>query len=819
MNINNMVSKYSARIIRHRIPVLIGMALVVVLMSIFAGRVAFDTNYRIWFEEDDPYLLSYDKFIQEFGNDDTFVVAFEDKQGILRKPAIETLQRLTEKLWQVRGVIRVDSLTNFQATRAVESGISVTDLFPVDKPVDAELLRSATDYINKEPLIIGALISANNQVAIIRGKFAPNAINAQLPKEVYEQLNNILDEETKLSGYKFHIAGGPITDEAFDQVARSDMGRLMPILLLIMIVILGVMHLSVWAVVIPLGIGAATIAVTMGVNGLLDFKLNAVTASSPQLLLGMTVATVMHLLSTFLEAKERNMSSPDAARYALEDNFFPIILTNIATGLGFASFMVGNVVPITRLGFVACVGSVVLTLLALTVVPALLSYYPKRARRSLSVRFNFSSMFQRLGRFAVANAKKVILVWVALTALFAIFVPLLVVDSNPVLYFKPSYWFRDSIDFIEKRGSGGAVYEIVVRGNGADSIKTVEYMRDLDKLTQYLSKEAPGNFRNVYSLSTIVRNINRSMHADDPAFHTIPSDSSEIAQYLLLYSLSVPVGQDINDRMNVNNSASRITVVRPLVSTRTSREIIDKIDVWAAKNLTHVKIEFTGRDVLYTNMGNNITESLIASLGFDVLTILPLLLLMFRSLTASAVSVLANVGPLIIVLGLMGVFGIMLDVGTLMVAALGLGIAIDDTVHLLSHYFKYRREGKRPDDAAVSTMAHIGTPAVATTLTLMCSFLVFLAADFQPNFYFGILISLVIMLALLADLTLTPALLYWIDSKLEARRAPKGLLAEHLVVQTTVHQFVLEGAHPTTPVPGPTEPPGADSLSGRVLST
>ena len=733
------------------------------------------------------------------------------------------MQRLTEKLWKVRGVIRVDSLTNFQATRAVESGISVDDLFPADKPIDEELIRSATDYINKEPLIIGALISANQQVAIIRGKFAPNSINSQLPAEVYRQLNNILDEETKLSGYKFHIAGGPITDEAFDQVARSDMGRLMPILLLIMIVILGVTYFSVWAVVIPLGIAAATIMVTMGINGLLDFKLNSVTASSPQLLLGMTVATVMHLLSTFLDAKERNMTSPDAARYALEDNFAPIILTNIATALGFASFMVGNVVPITRLGFIACVGSVVLTILALTVVPALLSFYPKRARRSLSARLDLSSIFQRLGRFAVANAKKVILIWIVLTALFAMFTPMLVVDSNPVLYFKPSYWFRDSIDFIEKRGSGGAVYEIVVRGNGVDSIKTVEYMRDLDKLTQYLSKEAPGNFRNVYSLSTIVRNINRSMHADDPVFHTIPNDSTEIAQYLLLYSLSVPVGQDINDRMNVTNSASRVTVVRPLVSTRSSREIIDNIDAWAAKNLTHVKIEFTGRDVLYTNMGNNITESLIASLGFDVLTILPLLLLMFRTLTASAVSVLANVGPLIIVLGLMGAFGVMLDVGTLMVAALGLGIAVDDTVHLLSHYFKYRREGKHPDSAAISTMSHIGTPAVVTTLTLMCSFLVFLAADFQPNYYFGILISLVIMLALLADLTLTPALLYWIDNKLAARRANKRMFVEHPSAHTGAYtvarQFTSAVAHPPVPVPDIAAPSVSDAVSSRNFST
>jgi uncharacterized protein len=363
----------------------------------------------------------------------------------------------------------------------------------------------------------------------------------------------------------------------------------------------------------------------------------------------------------------------------------------------------------------------------------------------------------------------VILTWVAITLVFAAFTPRLTVDSNPTLYFKEGHWFRNAIKFMEERGSGGAVYEIILRGKGPDAIKTVEYMRDLDKLTTYLEKEAPGDFRNVFSVATILKNINRSMNADDPKQHAIPATNDEIAQYLLFYTLSLPVGQDINDRMNVDNSASRITIIRPLVSTRVSQANIDKINAWAAANLSHGKIEFTGRDVLYTNMGNNITESLIKSLGFDVLVIIPLLLLMFRTVTAGVVSVFSNVGPLIIVLGFMGIGGIMLDVGTLMVAALGLGIAVDDTVHLLAHYFKYRRQGESADDAAIHTMRHVGTPTAVTTITLVCAFLVFTSADFLPNYYFGMLISIVVALALLADLTLTPALLSWIGSRFGAR--------------------------------------------------
>lgn len=783
LNIPALVARYAAFIIRWRIPVVIASLLAIVGMAGFAGRVGFDTNYRIWFEADDPYLASYDRFIREFGNDDTFIVAFEDEQGIVSAPAIETVQRLTAELWRVKGVIRVDSLSNFQATRAVPDGIEVEDLFPEDRELDAATLQRATDYIDREPLIVGSLISTNRQVAILRGKFAPQAMTPELPAQVYAQLTKILDSETARSGYQFHIAGGPITDEAFNQVAQADMGKLLPILLLVMLLILGLAFFSFWGLLLPVFTGLATIAVTMGISGLLGFKLNQVTATSPQLMLGLATATVMHILATFFEAKREQRRSRESAQHALEDNMVPILLTNLATTLGFASFTVGNVEPITLLGYVAGIGSMVLTLLSLTLVPALLSFYPRNAPRwSPLQRVNFPGLFKRLGAWSVRAHRKVIMGWVAVTVAFCLFIPSLVVDSNPVLYFKETYWFRQSIDFVEQRGSGGAVYEIVVRGNGGEnSIKTLDYMRDLDRLTEYLKTEAPGEFRNVYSLSTILRNLNRSMHGDDPAYHVLPDSDSAIAQYLLLYGLSVPQGQDINDRMNVSSSASRVTIVRPLVSTRISRQNIDTISRWAEAHLTHAKIEFTGRDVLYTNMGNNITDSLITSLGFDVLVIIPLLLLMFRAWTAGIVSVFVNVGPLLIVMGLMGAFGILLDVGTLMVAALGLGIAVDDTVHLLAHYFRYRRAGATAERAAIDTMSHIGTPAALTTLTLTCGFLVFLGAQFEPNYYFGILISVVVTLALLADLTLTPALLYWLDR----RRDPKPAAESPLVEQPT----------------------------------
>jgi predicted RND superfamily exporter protein len=806
MKVTDLVSRYAQWVIRRRAVVLLTVLTALIALASFAGRIGFDTDYRIWFERDDPYLAQHDRFLKEFGNDDSLVVAFEDKAGILRPAPVQAIQRLTDQLWHVRGVIRVDSLSNFQATRAQPDGVSVENLLP-DGATDPATLAKAGAYIDRDPLVVGSLISKSRQVAVIRAKFAPNAINPELPAAVYTQLTALLKAETQRSGYTFHIAGGPITDAAFEQVAKGDMGSLLPLLLGIMVVVLAVVFMSVWAVLVPLLVGLLTIAAVMGFNGLLGLKLDNVTASLPQLLLGISVATVMHVLTTFFEGKRHGLASRQAAIQALEENTVAILLTNLATALGFCSFMVGNIVPVTLLGLMACVGSCILTLLTLTVVPAALSFYPARAPRSPFLMYDLSKLFRRLGQWVIDRPRRVIASWVAVVAVAAACMPMLVVDSNPTGYFAKDHWFRHSIDFMQERGSGGAVYEIVVRGQGPDAIKTAAYMRDLEKLTQYLSKEAPGDFRNVYSLSTIVRNINRSLHDDDDGFHVVPQRDDEVAQYLMLYTLSVPVGQDINDRMNVDASASRITVIRPLVSTKRSREIIDTIEAWAASNLSSAKIEFTGRDVLYTNMGNNLTDSMGRSILWDIAVLLPLLLVMFRTVTAGIVSVFANVGPLIIVMGFMALAHVNLDVGTLMVASLGLGIAVDDTVHLLAHYFRYRKEGAKAGEAALGTLGHMGTAATITTITLALSFLVFMKAEFVPNFYFGVLISMVIGLALLADLTLTPALLSWLDG----RRDAKAEARVRQVAAGPAHE--LAGAQPAEDEHGRHHAPAAVTVS------
>jgi len=770
MTLQTWIAAYAAWLVRRRLWVLAGTVLAVVLLASFASRLAFDANYRIWFEEDDPYLVSYDRFIREFGNDDMIAVAFKDEAGILRPAPVETVQRLTEQFWQLTGVIRVDSLTNFQAVRGAADGIDVNELFPADEPVTEERLVAAATYLDQDPLLVGSLITPDRRVAMIRAKFAPTAIDPGLPAKIYGELTAVLAEEEARSGYHFYMAGGPLTDQAFDLVAQRDMGTLVPLVLGVMIVLLGVLFRSFWGVGVTIGTALLAIAATLGLTGAFGFKLNTITVAIPHLLTGIAVATTLHVFSSFLTAKARGLGSREAVQASLATNLVPIVLTSVTTAIGFFGFLFATIVPVTRLGFMAGLGTLVVAVLALTAVPALLSFYPERPRRSLDRFLGARRRLHGFGQWVVRHARPIILVWTGVGLVAIAGLPLAAVDSNPVGYFKPHYWFSQSVNFLEEQGSGGAVYEIAVRGKGPESVKSVSYMADLDRLSRYLLTEAPGEYANVYSLSTVLRNINRALHDDDPAFHVLPTSDEAIAQYLLLYTLSVPVGQDINDRINVDYSASRLTVIRALTPTQESRRNIDAISAWAADNLRNVSIEFTGRDVLYTNMGNNVSTSLLRSLAFTITLVTLVITVLFRSVRIGLVSLIPNALPLVLILGLMGLGGILLDVGTIMVASIGFGIAVDDTIHFLTHYRAERNSGSDTGAAVAATLERIGIPISATTLVLATAFLVFLMADFMPNFYFGLLLSLLLVFALAADLTLTPSMLHWLESR-KARSA------------------------------------------------
>jgi len=749
--------------LRHRYKVLLAVLLLVAVSTLGLGKLGFKSDFRIWFDADDPAVVTYDRFREEFGNDDQFVIAFKDPGGIYNATAVRTIQRLTEAVWRIDGIVRVDSVSNYQAIRGDSDQLTVDPLFPPDEPVTEERLRHAREYQQFDPLMSGYVVTDDAKVAYIRGRFGAAADSDNLPVESLEAVRGIMDEAASRSGYRFHVAGGPITDAAFDQAAKSDMANLMPLLLLVCLVALGVVFRSLWAMAVPLIVAIAAIIVTLGAAGALGTQLNAVTTLVPQIMLALAVAASLHLLAAFFAGRRAGVTTNTAVVEAVATRLRPLFFTSLTTALAFLSFAAADIVPIQSLGLMAAAGVLAIFVLEVTLLPLLLSFYPQRRVPRRGLLEMSGDGFGRLAQKLQGRAAIIVAFW-AIVALAAIAsVPKLQVESDPIGYFADDHWFSEAIDFIEESGSGAAMYEIVVRAQGVDSIKTVEYMRDLDRFADYLRNEAPGGINAVYDAATIIKNANRAWHNDDPAKNVIPERNERIAEMLFLYSLSVPQGKNVNDRINIEGTATRVTVTRELVSSRESQRNIDRIERWAESHLDHANVQFTGKDVLYTKMGNDVTSSLARSLLIAVIGVTIIIAGLFRSLRMAAISVAANVVPLGAALSVMAWLDIPLDVGTAMVAALGLGIAVDDTIHFLAHYTTGRRLGVDSVTAVKQAMKAVGPAITATTVVLICAFGVFGFADFLPNAYFGLLLSVVLASALVLDLSLLPTLLARFD--------------------------------------------------------
>ncbi|AJR05685.1 hypothetical protein C9J03_00825 [Photobacterium gaetbulicola] len=774
---NIPILSYCNWLLRNRLIVFTLVMLVTCFFGYFLKDLRFDSNYRIWFSENDTYLQSYDNFITEFGNDDMFVVAFNDPNGVINEKPIQTIVRLTDQFWKMTDVIRVDSLTNYQGIYANNHDIHVDALFPDIYSVNAKNLKRASDYVETDALLMGSLITADKTTAILRVKFSPNANREVLPVVIFEELTKILQIETERSGYEFYMAGGPITDAAFDQLAQKDGATLNPILWTTLLVALFLLFRNIWAVLVPFIVACFAIVITLGITSMLGFKLNTMTVSLPQFIMAIAVAGSLHIISGFLFKKSTSASTADAVRYTVLKNFKPIMLTSITTAIGFFSFIFASVEPIKTVGLMAGFGTLVLSVLFLTLMPIILSLYPKKpSKRLTKANYLNGQGFVRLSKWINYRQKGVLTLGAVAALIAAICVPSIKIDTLTSEYFSDNYWFKQAINFIEKEGSGAAVFEILIHSEKPGDVATKQYMDQLSYFTDYLTEEAPGGFTSVYSLSTIIKNINRAMNQNDPTYHVIPEDDQTIAQYLFLYSLSVPVGMDINDRINISESSSRITVIRPLLSTNQSRLDMKEIHDWVENNLTGIDIEFTGRDVLYTNMGNNIAMTFVKSLGVALVGITLLIAVMYRSVKYAILSLIPNVFPLVVVVAVMVIFEVRLNVGTVMVASLALGIAVDDTIHFLNHYLASKKAAFTTQESIENTLKLIGYPIFSTTAVLILSFLTFILANFNPNLYFGLLLSVGIFVAFISDAFLLPAVLLRFDNNEEYETHEKGEL-------------------------------------------
>ena len=742
------------------------VAAAVVIAALAAGMqhlITVDVGIRNHFNEDDPQLVKLEQFEETYAvSDSVLVVVAPTGDTIFTRKALLAVEKLTDALWRTPYATRVTSITNYSHTEGNEDGLIVEPLVDDATLLDKTKIGRVRTIALSNREIAGRLVSRDGRLAgLVVSLALPEKDREKKKLEVVDALYVLVNEQrTANPDVEYHIYGELLLDQTIRRALDEDMSVLAPIAFATMMLVAIVVLRSVWGV---LGILAMLIAVMtsgFGFAGWSGLKFYAESAAAIFVLMAISIAHSVHLIQGTTKAMHRGMERKTAIIHALKINGRPIFLTSITTAIGFLSLNFSEMPPFRVMGNIVAFGSMCAFVYSITLLPALLAMMPMQTpvKRETKVEF-----FDRLGNFVVSRSTILLGVFAILSVVSAIGVSRIELNDNNLKLLDDSYELRRSADFINRNFSGLDTFEYSLSSGREGGITGIEYLRQVDSFAEWL-REQP-EVSHVTSIADVLKRLNQNLHRDADGSYTLPGNSDLVAQYLLLYEFSLPVGLDLNNLINFDRSATRMTVVIEFMSVREQIELDDRALAWLQKNAPQIQTRATGVTMVsaYSVM-RNIVKMLIGT--FIAMSIVSLILIFFfKSMRLGLLSLIPNFLPAIIAMGVWGYAVGTVSVAASIVTAIAFGIIVDDTIHLLSNYLRMRNEGKAPAEAIVPTFKQVGQPLLITTLIFALGFLVFGASGLSTNQTLGVLVGLTIVIALIADFLLFPSLLVVLDRR------------------------------------------------------
>ena len=736
--------------------------LMVVLLAVNLKHLEIDGSYRIWFEKDSKSLTDYDAFRSEFSNDDVLTIIIKDEEGIFHQKALGTIHRITEALWEMNHIERVDSITNYQYiyTKPEHPDDILVDDFIEDlETLSPEFLAKRAEIAVNDTSVVNAFISKDAKTTMIVARLDADVNeDALLIAEVMKDLRAIIEKEEKITGYKYWLNGGPPMTETFIQIAGNDAMTFTPLVLLVAMVLLYLLFRRVSGSLIPILVVLFTFLTVLAVQVILGYKLNNFTANIPVFIVAIGVADAVHIYSIWLMKRREGAETQEAVEHSLNKNFLPILLTSLTTMVGFSTLILSKVVPIATLGIATASGAMVAFILSIVWMPSVLLLLKKEIKKGESKEELDIKSFG-YGDFIVRNDKKIILISAVIMLIIGAGLFNTKVDSNTIRYFDKDVEIRKATEFNMDNLTGPLSYIFIIDSGKTDGIKEPEFLRTIERFYVEYQAKFPIDVRHMASVLETIKRYNKILNHQD----TIPESRELVAQYLLLYTSSLDQGLEITDKIDFDQRKMRISVSTNVVDTSVDLMMIHWAQEWWSK--TPYVMTSTGQTVMYTFMQKDVTDTLIYSLTLTLIIVSLMMLFIFKRVKILWILLLPNILPVVLVLGVIGWLGLTIDLGVAISGAIIIGVAVDDTIHFLTKYFEARKRGLSMSDTLDEVLHYAGKAIFFTTVVLSLAFSVFAFSTFAPNQNFGIVTATALVIALVTDLFLLPALLSVFDNK------------------------------------------------------
>ncbi|MEW8507161.1 MAG: MMPL family transporter [Candidatus Thiodiazotropha sp.] len=762
----------------HRWWVVIAALLLTGLTASGVTQLTFANNYRVFFSEENPDLLNFNSFQQTYSKNDNILLVLHPKEGEVFTPELaEAMERMTREAWQVPFVSRVDSISNFQHSWAEGDDLTVGDLIRGGASLSPETLAAKRNTALAEPLLYGQLVARDARTAGVNITLHfPEKSLTELPEAIAAAQAIADGIEADYPDVTVALTGIAALNNAFSAAGQSDAITLIPAMYGVLLLVMVFTLRNVSGTAATLMVILLSTLTAMGITGHLGISLDPISLTAAIVILTLAIADSIHFLLTLRVLMQEGMEKRAAIRESLRINFLAITVTSATTIVGFLTLNFSDAPPFKHLGSITAMGIAAAWLYSVTFLPAATTLLPFRIQREADGHSGVTNVMVRLSRLVTGNHRAVLVVGVAAVVTLVAMVPRLTLDDQWVEYFDERIPFRGDAEFSMEKLTGLYLIEYSVPSAEAGGISDPTYLSHLEQFAQWLRTQ-PG-VAHVYSYSDIVKRLNKNMHGDEENWYALPEERDLAAQYLLLYELSLPYGLDLNDRITIDKSATRLTVTLDKVSTAGVRRFVDATREWAEANLPpHMWHEPTGATVMFSHISQRNIESMLGGNAIAVVLIALILVLTLRSLSLGALSLIPNVVPILMTFGAWALISGQVGMAAATVSATSLGIIVDNTVHFLTKYLRARREHGDDRPAAIEyAFRTVGGALVANAVILMIGFGVLAASAFRVNVEMGQLTAMAIFIALIVDLLLLPALLM-IGHKIQ----PETLDDEHAI--------------------------------------
>jgi hypothetical protein len=800
---------YGRLVFRNRLKTLGLLLIVLAALVSQIPHIRYDTSTESFFRTDDPALIAYDRFREQFGRDE-FIVAAINPPEVFDAAFLDKLRAFTQALQtEVPHVKEVTSLVNVRDTRGEGDRLIVEDLVketPRTLPAMAALKQRVLAselyprlFISEDGRFTTVLIEtqafsgADQPVDLMAGFGAaplPGAAGSQPPPRrellTNEENSEVVSAVERVAArfdapdFPIHLSGSPLVTDFLKRAMQTNMGRFMALAVLAIGLFLGVLFRRISGVVLPLLVVVLSVVSTVGAMAALGVAFKLPLMILPSFLLAVGVGAVVHLLSMFYRHYERGEAPEDALAHALGHSGLPIVMTSLTTAAGLLSFMTAALASVADLGVFASLGVMIALVYTLAGVPALLALMPlRRHPRFAKPRAGQTPFTDRvlmaLGAFANRRAGWVVAVSVAITLLAAAGLPWLRFSHNTLVWFPKSSSIRQSTDLIDRELKGSISVEMVIDTGHENGLYDPAMLNRLDELAAYAERytNARGErfVGKTNSVADVVKEINRALNENRPEAYRIPQDRDLIAQELLLFENS---GSDDLERLvDSQFRMARLTIKTPWDDASAFVQFVRDLQSHGLALFgTSAQVEVTGLIRLFTQSIFLLMRSMVTSYSVAIAVITILMILLLGRLSLGLLSMVPNLLPIVITLGFMGWADIPLDAFTLLIGSIALGLAVDDTIHFFHHFQRYYSRSGDAAYAVHETLLTSGRAMLFATLVLVTGFWLFMFATLNNLFYFGLLTGMTLVVALAADMLLSPAMLTLLASRRASATAP-----------------------------------------------